>query len=300
MYIEIIVIAVIFLFVYIYRKNAGNTSYKFITKTMGNTYEKYAPYSFKTIRERCKEMGLEYTKKQYTIQVVTYAAVAFIISYLYFYNIIIAVIYVVVVISLIPYLAYLRCKRLYSEFIFEQVQVYVTNTIMEFQTTQSFVKALEGVYDSGVLEEPLKTDVKVMIDLAYHNGDVMESITYMNSKYDFYMTRNMHQLFLQVTREGAHDTVQVLDNMLLDVDQLVEGVYQDRMNRQAFHRSFITYGLTLYLMVMLVQWLIGKETYISMVNSNIIMQLGLHFVILFNSYFLLSGEKYYNENVGAE
>ena len=245
-------------------------------------------------------MGLEYTKKQYSIQVITFAVVAFVISYLYFYNFVISFIYVVAVIAMIPYLAYLRCKRLYSEFIFEQVQVYVTNTIMEFQTTQSFVKALEGVYDSGVLEEPLRTDVKVMIDLAYHNGDVGESIDYMNSKYDFYMTRNMHQLFLQVTREGAHDTVQVLDNMLLDVDQLVEGVYQDRMNRNAFHKAFIRYGLLLYLMIMLVQWLIGKETYINLVNTNVIMQIGLHIVILFNSYFLLSGEKYYNENVGAE
>ena len=297
---EFLIVLLIVIFVALYRKSNGESLYNFVTTSIGNIYDKYAPYSFKNIRERCKEMGLEYTKKQYTIQVITFASVAFIISHLYFYNIIIAVIYVAVVVSIIPYLAYLRNKRLYSEFIFEQVQVYVTNTIMEFQTTQSFVKALEGVYDSGVLEEPLKTDVKVMIDLAYHNGDVGESIEYMNSKYDFYMTRNMHQLFLQVTREGAHDTVQVLDNMLLDVDQLVEGVYQDRMNRQAFHKSFVTYGVTLYLMVMAVQWLIGKETYISLVNSNIIMNIGLHIVILFNSYFLLSGEKYYNENVGAE
>ena len=297
---EFVIILLIVLFVVLYRKSNGESVYKFLVNNVENVYETYAPYSFKSIREKCKEMGLEYTTRQYTIQVIIFATLAFVISYLYFYNIVISFIYVVLVVSIIPYLAYLRCKRLYSEFIFEQVQVYVTNTIMEFQTTQSFVKALEGVYDSGVLEEPLKTDVKVMIDLAYHNGDVMESITYMNSKYDFYMTRNMHQLFLQVTREGAHDTIQVLDNMLLDIDQLVEGVYQDRMNRQAFHKAFITYGLMLYLMVMLIQWLIGKETYISMVNSNIIMQIGLHFVILFNSYFLLSGEKYYNENVGAE
>ena len=53
-------------------------------------------------------------------------------------------------------------------------------------------------------------------------------------------------------------------------------------------------------MVMLVQWLIGKDMYIDLVNNNIIMQIGLHIVVLFNSYFLLSGEKYYNENVGAE
>lgn len=297
---EFIIVLLIVAFIVLYRKSNGESLYKFVTTSIGNVYDKYAPYSFKVIREKCKEMGLEYTKKQYLIQVIVFASAAFIISYLYFYNIVVSFFYVVLVICFIPYLAYLRCKRLYSEFIFEQVQVYVTNTIMEFQTTQSFVKALEGVYESGVLEDPLKTDVKVMIDLAYHNGDVGESIDYMNSKYDFYMTRNMHQLFLQVTREGAHDTVGVLDNMLLDVDQLVEGVYQDRMNRSAFHTAFIRYGLLLYLMVMLVQWLIGKETYIEMVNSNIILQIGLHIVVLFNSYFLLSGEKYYNENVGAE
>ena len=51
---------------------------------------------------------------------------------------------------------------------------------------------------------------------------------------------------------------------------------------------------------MLVQWLIGKEQYIQMVSSNILLQIALHIVVLFNSYFLLSGEKYYNENVGAE
>ena len=297
---ELLIILFIVLFVVLYRNSNGESLYKFTVTSIGNVYDKYAPYSFKVVREKCKEMGLEYSTRQYLIQIIVFAVLAFVISYLYFYNIVISVIYVVVVVSIIPYLAYLRCKRLYSEFIFEQIQVYVTNTIMEFQTTQSFVKALEGVYESGVLEDPIKTDVKVMIDLAYHNGDVGESIDYMNNKYDYYMTRNMHQLFLQVTREGAHDTVGVLDNMLLDVDQLVEGVYHDRMNRAAFHKAFIQYGVLLYLMAMLVQLLIGQETYIEMVNSNIILQIGLHIVILFNSYFLLSGEKYYNEDVGAE
>lgn len=61
----------------------------------------------------------------------------------------------------------MRCKKAYSEFIFEQIQVYSTNVIMEFNTTQSFVKALEGVRDSGVLEEPLLGDVKEMINMSY-------------------------------------------------------------------------------------------------------------------------------------
>ena len=297
---EFVIILFVVLFVLLYRRSNGSSVYKFVVNGVENVYEKDAPYSFKVVREKCKEMGLEYTTKQYTIQVIIFAGLAFIISYLYFYNIIISVIYTVITVSFIPYLAYLRCKRVYSEFLFEQVQVYVTNTIMEFSVTQSFVKALEGVYNSGILEDPVKTDVKIMIDMAYHNGDVGESIDYMNAKYDYYMVRNMHQLFLQITREGARDTTQTLDNMLLDVDELVEGVYRDRIDRQAFHRQFVQYGVLLYLMVMLVEFLIGRNEYIKLVNTNLIMQLALHFIILCNSYFLLSGEKYYNENVGAE
>ena len=297
---ELVIILLVVLFVVLYRQSNGTSVYKFVVNNVEVVYERYAPYSFKVVREKCKEMGLEYTTKQYTMQVVIFAVLAFVISYLYFYNALISLIYVVLTISIIPYLAYLRCKRVYSEFIFEQIQVYVTNTIMEFSVTQSFVKALEGVYSSGIIEDPVKTDIKIMIDLSYHNGDVGESIDYMNSKYDYYMVRNMHQLFLQVTREGARDTTKTLDNMLLDIDELVEGVYRDRIDRQQFHKQFVMYGVLLYLMIMLVQLLIKKDVYIELVNSNIFMQIALHLIVLCNSYFLLSGEKYYNENVGAE
>ena len=43
---------------------------------------------------------------------------------------------------------------------------------MEFATTQSFIKALEGVVESGVLENPVKADVEMMINLAYENGTI--------------------------------------------------------------------------------------------------------------------------------
>ena len=297
---EFVIILLVVVFIVLYRQSNGTSVYKFVVNNVETVYEKYAPYSFKVVREKCKEMGLEYSTKQYTIQVVIFAVLSFVISYLYFYNALISLLYVIATVSVIPYLAYLRCKRVYSEFVFEQIQVYVTNTIMEFSVTQSFVKALEGVYSSGIVEDPVKTDIKIMIDLAYHNGDVGESIEYMNSKYDYYMVRNMHQLFLQITREGARDTTKTLDNMLLDIDELVEGVYRDRIERQAFHRQFIMYGVLLYLMIMLVQLLIKKDVYIELVNSNLIMQIALHIIVLTNSYFLLSGEKYYNENVGAE
>lgn len=273
--------------------------YKFITETGGALYNKYAPYSFKQIREKVKSMGQEYTKKEYIVQISMLAGFSFAISYIYFYNLVVSLMYMIITVSFIPYLTYLRCKRIYSEFLFEQIQVYTTNTIMEFQTTQNFVKALEGVMQSGVLESPVSDDVQYMIDSAYRNGDITESIEYMNSKYEYHMTRNMHQLFLQITREGARDSNEVLENMLLDIDILVEGVYKDRMDRKRFHKQFVQYGLMLYSLMALVQFLIGIEDYLRLLE-NPLANIAVHAIIIINSYFLLNGEKYYNENVGVE
>ena len=278
--IEIIIVGIIILFIVSYRFSAGEGVYKFISKRANSLYDTYAPYSYKQMRSKIKSLGMDFTIKQYLIQIVFLGGFFGAVGYLYFYSLLWALFYGVVAIAFVPYLTYLRSKRQYSEFIFEQIQVYVTNTIMEFSVTQSFVKALEGVYDSGILEDPIKTDVKIMIDLAYHNGDVGESIEYMNAKYDYYMVRNMHQLFLQITREGARDTTKTLDNMLLDVDELVEGVYHDRLARQGFHKSFIQFGLMLYLMIMLIELLITKEKYIKLVNDNILIQIALHFIVL--------------------
>jgi len=298
--IESIIVLAIAVFVIVYRMKSGEESvYKFIINTSSDVYDKYAPFSFKSIREKVVEMGQEYTPKQYLTQIAIFATAAFGISYLYFYNMGISIIYSIIAVAVIPYLTYLRCKRIYSEFLFEQIQTYTTNTIMEFQTTQNFVKAAEGVYTSGVLESPVKDDVKYMIELAYQNGDINESLEFMNEKYDYHMSKNMHQLFLQVTREGAQDTTEVLENMLNDIDVLVEGVYRDRIDRQNFHKQFIQYGLLLYLLIGAVQLLLGSEKYMDLLKSQMVV-ICLHFIVIFNSYFLLNGEKYYNENVGAE
>lgn len=295
-----IIILVIAVFVILYRNNSStNNVYRFINSKFNFVYEKYAPYSFKVIRAKVKELGQEYTTRQYAIQILTFALGAAIVTYLYFFNILISIVYAVLAISVIPYLTYLRCKRLYSEFIFEQIQVYTTNTIMEFATTQSFVKALEGVYESEVLEDPVKSDVKTMIDMAYENGTIDQSLDYMNSKYDFYIVRNMHQLFLQITNEGSRDAGESLENMSQDIDMLVESVYRDRIDRAGFHKKFLQFGIILYLMVMLVQFMLGQETYNEMLEIWYV-NLLLHGIIWINTYFLLSGEKYYNEDVGAE
>ncbi len=299
MYVEVFVVAAIILFVYIYRKNTGNNSYKFIAKTVGSTYEKYSPYSFRVVREKAKELGQEYTSRQYFIQITVFGIVAAFVAYLYFYSIIWSIVYAVAAISFVPYLTYMRCKKAYSEFIFEQIQIYTTNVIMEYNTTQSFVKALEGVRDSGVLEDPILADIKEMIQMAYDNGTIDEAIRFMNEKYDYYVIKNMHQLFIQITREGSKDSGEALEGMLQDIDMLVESVYRDRIDRTNFYKQFITFGIALYFLVLLVQLLLGNESYLILLEDWYVIVL-LHGVILINTYFLVTGIKYYHEDVGAE
>lgn len=296
---ELIILLILTVFVILYRSYKGNNVYKYIVEQVSTTYDKFAPYSFKVVREKTKQLGQEYTARQYTIQVIIFSLFTGIITYLYFYNIIVSIIYIIIVDASIPYLAFLRCKRVYSEFIFEQVQTYTSNVIMDFATTQSFVKSLEGVVNSGVLEDPILSDVQHMIDLAYENGAIDESLKYMDNLYHYYIVKNMHQLFLQITKEGAKDTGESLENMQMDIDNLVESVYRDRIERATFHKSFLKYGIMLYLMVMLIQYILGNETYIKMLDLWYI-RLILHGILIINTYFLLKGERYYNENVGAE
>ena len=296
---EFILIGIILIFIVTYRNGSGEGVYKFLKQEATVVYDKYTPYSYKVMHEKIKELGLEYTPRQYAIQVALFAGLASVVGYLYFYSIIVVIVYAIIAVSFIPYLAYLRCKRQYSEFIFEQIQVYTTNTIMEFATTQSFVKSLEGVVESGVLEDPVLSDVKTMIALSYEKGDIADSINYMNSKYPYYMVKNMHQLFLQVTKEGAKNTAETFDNMLNDIDILVEGVYRDRADRKQFHGQFIMFGVSLYSLIMLIQLILGRDGYISMLDG-LFMKIMVHAVVAINSYFLLKGERFYNENVGAE
>ena len=297
---EFVIIFLIAMFIVIYRKNDGSeTFYKFVKSQFGIVYEKYAPYSYRTISAKMKDLKQEYTIKDYTLQVVIIGGIAAAISYLYFYNLIVVIIYTIIAIAFIPYLAFLRSKRIYSEYIFEQIQIYTTNVIMEFNTTQSFVKSLEGVRDSGILEDPVLEDVKTMINMSYQNGTIDESIEYFNQKYPYYMVKNMNQLFLQITKEGAKDSGQALENMSMDIDTLVEGVYRDQIDRKEFHRRFVTFGLALFLLVMAMQFLLGTDSYLELI-SNIYVQVILHAIIIINCYFLITGEKFYYEDVGVE
>ncbi len=296
---ELVIMILIAIFVLSYRNQNGENVYKFISETVKNVYNKYAPYSYQEVREKSKDLGQEYTAKEYITQIIIIGGGAAGIAYLYFYSIAMAILYAIVAIMFIPYLAYLRNNRVYSEFLFEEIQVYTTNVINEFNTTQSFVKSLEGVASSGILEDPVKSDVETMIKMSYQNGTIDEAVEWFNQKYPYYMVKNMHQLFVQITKEGAKDSGESLENMMLDIDLLVEGVYRDKIEREASHKKFLGFGIALYFLVMLTQMLLDKQNYKTMLSLWYV-QIILHMIIIINSYFIISGEKFYNEDTGVE
>ena len=296
---ELVIMILIAIFVLSYRNQNGENVYKFISETVKNVYNKYAPYSYKEVREKSKDLGQEYTAKEYITQIIIIGGGAAGIAYLYFYSIAMAILYAIVAIMFIPYLAYLRNNRVYSEFLFEEIQVYTTNVINEFNTTQSFVKSLEGVASSGILEDPVKSDVETMIKMSYQNGTIDEAVEWFNQKYPYYMVKNMHQLFVQITKEGAKDSGESLENMMLDIDLLVEGVYRDKIEREASHKKFLGFGIALYFLVMLTQMLLDKQNYKTMLSLWYVQTI-LHMIIIINSYFIISGEKFYNEDTGVE
>ena len=296
---ELVLLLAIAGFVLLFWTGDGKNTAKEAANKASEVYEKYAPYTFKQVTLKTKELGFQYTKKQYIAQIILIGGAAGGVSYLYFYSVLWSALYVIVAILFIPYLAFKRSQRLYSEYIFEQIQIYTTNVIMEFNTTQSFVKSLEGVRDSGILEDPVLHDLSVMIDMSYKNGTIDESIEYFNSKYPFYMVKNMHQLFLQITKEGARDSGESLENMAMDIDALVEGVYRDQMDRKTFYRKFLTFGGVLFLLVLVMQLLLGKESYIKLLDEVYVVVI-LHAIIIINIFHLVKGIRFYNEDVGVE
>ena len=54
---ELLLITLIVVGVYLYRNYKGENIGKFITESISSVYNKYAPYSFKVVREKAKELG---------------------------------------------------------------------------------------------------------------------------------------------------------------------------------------------------------------------------------------------------
>ena len=94
---ELIILLMIGGFWLIYRNYRGQNVSKYLVEQTQVIFDKFAPYSFHTVREKTKQLGQEYTLRQYTIQVVMFSAFAGVVSWVYFYNLIVSAIYIFII-----------------------------------------------------------------------------------------------------------------------------------------------------------------------------------------------------------
>ncbi len=85
---EIFIIGLIVIFIVTYRASTGEGVYKFVSSQINNMYDKYAPYSYKEMRSKIKSLGIDYTARQYVIQVALIGGFAAGVGYLYFYSLV--------------------------------------------------------------------------------------------------------------------------------------------------------------------------------------------------------------------
>ena len=108
---EVLIVGVIVLFVATYRASNGKDVSKFIGTSVKNLYGKLEPYSYKEMRKKIKQLGIDYTPKQYIMQVVLLSGGAALVGYMYFYDLVVSLVYAIIAVGFIPYLTYLRSKR---------------------------------------------------------------------------------------------------------------------------------------------------------------------------------------------
>ena len=146
---------------------------------------------------------------------------------------------------------------------------------------------VRSVMDGKVIYVSPKTHIKYKW---LEKGDIeqltIEEILAMDTKKMFLRTPLLVVEDERVVEALGLKGINKLVNKVEDIDQLVEGVYRDKMDRANFHKRFLTFGIALYLLVMLTQTLLGVENYISMLNK-IYVVIILHLIIVVNSYFLL-------------
>ena len=101
---ELMILLGIAIFVLAYRMNTGDNVYKFFADSVSSVYNTYAPYSYKEVKQKTKELGYEYTPRQYATQVGMMGGAAAILTFLYFYSIPTTIIYTIIAICFVPYL----------------------------------------------------------------------------------------------------------------------------------------------------------------------------------------------------
>ena len=159
---ESIVIILLTTFVLISRFSKNDSVNGTVKKGYKKILSKILPYNYDDVKKKADELDQSFDAKQYAFQFVLFLLGGGGVAFLYFRSLTWAIVYGVAATAFIPYLTVLKYKRIYSEYLFECIQTYCTNVIMEFNTTQSFVKSLEEPIKAETTERAIGISIQTL------------------------------------------------------------------------------------------------------------------------------------------
>lgn len=222
----------------------------------------------------------------------------FFLTFLCFYDYKVSLVYTIISIFIIWYVITIRYRGIYNRFIFNQVVLYTSLIISEYQKQQSIFVALSKARENELIIDPLKKDIDYMIGLIASTGNIKQGLEYMNLRYNYYILHDAHNLLYAFElAKGETNIDGPLNNMLRDVDKLVENVYSFERKRKEIRNNLFIFLLISFAGNYLFQIIVGFEEYLLLLKEMWFV-ITIHITVILNLILVLVIEHITNRKFG--
>ena len=165
--------------------------------------KKLARYSYLGLRQNFKDLGYEYTIKEYIFHSLVIMA-GLLIFYLGTKTSFIYIVFLVIVsIGVIPYFIWLRRKQRYDQLVNEQVLLYVTTGILFIQEKKNSIKILSDLME--LVNGSIKAYIKEALNIIDESTSYEEGLLYIESKLPFDSVKKFHALLISYKQDGGYN-----------------------------------------------------------------------------------------------
>ena len=294
---EYLIIMTITLIVYYFLLKDQNKATRFLEEELSEKHV-VGTIDYQNIKTKLKSMEKTYKKAPLVLTSLLILTALFFLTFLCFYDYKVSLVYTIISIFIIWYVITIRYRGIYNRFIFNQVVLYTSLIISEYQKQQSIFVALSKARENELIIDPLKKDIDYMIGLIATTGNIKQGLEYMNLRYNYYILHDAHNLLYAFElAKGETNIDGPLNNMLRDVDKLVENVYSSERKRKEIRNNLFIFLLISFAGNYLFQIIVGFEEYLLLLKEMWFV-ITIHITVILNLILVLVIEHITNRKFG--
>jgi hypothetical protein len=294
---EYLIIMTITLIVYYFLLKDQNKATRFLEEELSEKHV-VGTIDYQNIKTKLKSMEKTYKKAPLVLTSLLILTALFFLTFLCFYDYKVSLVYTIISIFIIWYVITIRYRGIYNRFIFNQVVLYTSLIISEYQKQQSIFVALSKARENELIIDPLKKDIDYMIGLIASTGNIKQGLEYMNLRYNYYILHDAHNLLYAFElAKGETNIDGPLNNMLRDVDKLVENVYSSERKRKEIRNNLFIFLLISFAGNYLFQIIVGFEEYLLLLKEMWFV-ITIHITVILNLILVLVIEHITNRKFG--